>query len=159
MDFDKQTSTIASILTAGYLINTEMEIEDLDGAVKIYNGVGEEYMKRLKEYSERQLKEGSFVNQPEELDMISAILAAGQIVNTTTHSEDVAEMLDIYEEFRELYKNTEDRAPLLLKTKTYLNIAAAILVAGLIVNTSDWEETPQESTVLYTQCMQKLTSF
>jgi len=159
MDFDKQTSMIASILTAGYMVNTQMKIEDLEGAVNIYREVGEAYMKRHRAYSEKQMKEGTFIEQPEELDVISAVLAAGYIVNTENTEESVEDMLDKFEEFRELYKNAEGRAPLLLRTKTFLNTAAAILVAGLIINTSDWEETPEESTFLYTQCMQKLTSF
>jgi len=147
MDFDRQTSMVAAVLTAGLIIDTKLKVEDLNEAVRVYQGLGRTYMMRK--------MEGSKEPESENLELISAVLTAGYIVNTW-HTEDVSEILDRMEQFRELYRSMEVLIPELPESKTFLNVAAAVIIAGLIINTYHWEETPEESMALYEKCMQKL---
>lgn len=144
MGVEEQIDINASILTAGYIINTTSVIEDVVEALKIFRGL-------KKELKERQGTSANF-SLGEDTDLIATILTAGYIVNTCVMVEDIEEILDIFKDIRNTVVQIVKKAPRTFEEQSELNIVAAIMVAGLTVNTIKWEEMILEVGVLLKVC-------
>lgn len=142
----EEIELIASILTAGYVVNTKRDIEDIKEAVRLFKS----FKKDLEMGGE-----GSEIIA--DVDLVSAILTAGYIVNTDSTIENTTETLEVFYKMRKTVAEIVARAPASFEGDDGLNILSAILVSGLIVNTPSWEECLLETGVLLKACRDELS--
>ncbi|RMF90196.1 MAG: hypothetical protein D6733_04435 [Methanobacteriota archaeon] len=140
MESRDHAGMVAAILTAGYIIKTESEAEDLARTAEIYRDIKKRY----------EGMAGSV--EDEELSLMAAVLTAGQIVNASTEVAGVEAVMDDFTCTRRILLEMEKRYPGFLSEKAELNIIASVLVAGLIINTTDWEEGIMDNMLALRDC-------
>jgi len=129
MDKKKIADLTAALLTAGYVVNTKRDIEDIKEAVRLFKS----FKKDIAEGGD-----GSEVIA--DMDLVSAVLTAGYIVNTDSTIESTEETLQVFHKMRMTVEEIARRTPDTFKGDDELNILSGIIVSGLIVNTRKWEE-------------------
>ncbi len=146
----EQIDINAAIMTAGYTINTTFETEDINESLKIFNRFKREFKGRSEHAADSDLVK--------DIDLITSILTAAHMVNTRSHVESLTEALKILNEFRNGIIQIVNKVPKTFEERSELNIVAAIIVAGLVVNSIKWEEDMLESGVLLKACKEGLLS-
>ena len=139
---------VSAILTAAYIVNTTKNVEDLTESLNLFREFRGKYFDKLREWGD--IKGGESGN------LIAAILTAGYIVNTASKEETLNETINILSMFRQGYLKLLKTKPEHMKEKEDVNLLAAIITAGLIVNTTTWEEIPLESIIIVSECKKEL---
>ncbi len=139
---------VSAILTAAYIVNTIKSVEDLTESLEIFREFRGRYFDRLREWGD--------IKENETGNLIAALLTAGYIVNTTSKEETVDETIDILTMFRNGYLKLLKTKPRHMKDREDINLLAGIITAGLIVNTTTWEEIPLESLIIVSECKKEL---
>ncbi|MFQ5800440.1 MAG: hypothetical protein ACE5HH_01805 [Candidatus Hydrothermarchaeales archaeon] len=145
MEGKKHVETVAAILTTGYIIKTEDEAEDLEEAIGVFE--------RFKKLYEEMLDESA----SEDLDLVTAVLTAGQILNASSKVGSVEGVMEDFAAVKGILLQMEKRYPGFLKEKEDLNFIASIIVAGLIINTTDWEEGIMDNMLVFRECKNALS--
>ena len=148
MEKEDQINIMAALITSGYIINTAFDIEDVNEALKTFRRFKHEFENLESSSDDKEIIE--------DIDIIATILAAGQIVNTHSHIEGLEETLEVYKKMRSSIVRILKKVPDTFKEKSDLNVVAAILAMGLIVNSKKWEEDILETAVLLKACKEGL---
>ncbi len=147
-EHNEHIDLVSAILTSAYIVNTKKDIEDLTESLKIFREFRGKYFDRLREWGD--------VKENETGNLIAALLTAGYIVNTMSKEETVNETIDLLDMFRRGYFKLLETKPELMKEREDMNLLAAVITAGLIVNTVKWEEIPLEILIAVSECKKKL---
>jgi hypothetical protein len=147
-EHNEHIDLVSAILTSAYIVNTTKDIEDLTESLKIFREFRGKYFDRLREWGD--MKEEKTGN------LIAALLTAGYIVNTASKEETVNETIDLLAKFRDGYLKLLKMKPEHMKDREDINLLAGIITAGLIVNTTTWEEIPLENLIIVSECKKEL---
>jgi hypothetical protein len=140
MEREKHIGTVAAVLTAGYIIKTESEAEDLQKTMKVFEDIKKRY---------EGILSGA---DTDDLNLISAVLAAGQVINASSNVTGVEGVMEDFAAVKKILLQMEERYPGFLKENEDLNFVASIIVAGLIINTTDWEEGIMDNMLAFKEC-------
>ncbi len=139
---------VSAILTSAYVVNTTEDIEDLTESLRIFRVFKMRYSEKLREWGDMKEEETG--------NLIAALLTAGYIVNTTSKEETVKDTIDLLDMFRRGYFKLLETQPEHMKEREDMNLLAAVITAGLIVNTVKWEEIPLEILIAVSECKKEL---